>query len=145
MNRHESIMGAVAICAIVFAPATAAADCALMGLAPKVLSQPDTVLAPEGGFVVGAVSIDRGSLEDGDIATQVEFILAEQFKERGYSRRFVAVYSHSLVGMVALVGQWWLNDGSLPRDAVAAHIVNLAWNGLSELEKQPKIARVARK
>src|SRR5687767_3216314 len=73
MNRHESIMGAVAICAIVFAPATAAADCALMGLAPKVLSQPDTVLAPEGGFVVGAVSIDRGSLEDGDIATQVSW------------------------------------------------------------------------
>jgi hypothetical protein len=52
---------------------TAHADCALMGLAPKVLSAPDVVLAPDGGIVVGAVSEDRGSLDSGDIAVQAEW------------------------------------------------------------------------
>jgi hypothetical protein len=51
-------------------PAHAAADCALMGLAPKVLSAPDVALAADGGIVVGAVSEDRGALEDGDVAIQ---------------------------------------------------------------------------
>jgi hypothetical protein len=38
---------------------------------------------------------------------------------------------------VGLVGRWWL-DVRKPRKAmVAAHMVNLAWNGLSHLEAKP--------
>jgi hypothetical protein len=55
---------------IALVPVRAEADCAMMGLAAKVLTQPDTVLAPDGGIVVGAVSEERGSLESGDIAIQ---------------------------------------------------------------------------
>jgi len=77
----------------------------------------------------------------GDIATQVEHILAAQFKARGYDPKMSGVYSHALVGMVAVVGQWWLDTGKPERDAVAAHLVNLAWNGLSDLEKKPKLSR----
>lgn len=51
-------------------PAQAGADCALMGLVPKVLTAPDATLAADGGIVVGAVAEDRGSLESGDIAVQ---------------------------------------------------------------------------
>jgi hypothetical protein len=39
--------------------------------------------------------------------------------------------------MVALVGQWWLEAGKPARDVVAAHLVNIAWNGLSGLEQEP--------
>jgi len=41
--------------------------------------------------------------------------------------------------MVALTGQWWL-DAQSPRKAdVAAHLVNLAWNGLAGLERRPAL------
>jgi hypothetical protein len=44
-----------------------------------------------------------------------------------------------LVGMVALTGQWWLDAQSPSKDEVAAHMVNLAWNGLSGLEHEPRL------
>lgn len=73
----------------------------------------------------------------GDIASQVEFILARQFGDRGYDVKLAGLYSQALVGMVALVGQWWLDEGKPKRDEVAAHLVNLAWNGLRGLERDP--------
>jgi AcrR family transcriptional regulator len=75
----------------------------------------------------------------GDIATQVEYILRDQFKQRGFDTKLAALYSQALVGMVALVGQWWLDTGEPKRDAVAAHLVNLAWNGLEGLEQKPTL------
>jgi hypothetical protein len=39
--------------------------------------------------------------------------------------------------MVALTGQWWLDVRKPKRAEVAAHLVNLAWNGLSNLEGKP--------
>ena len=42
-------------------------------------------------------------------------------------------------GMVALTGQWWLDVRKPRREEVAAHIVNLAWNGLSGLEERPSL------
>ncbi|MFN2626758.1 MAG: TetR/AcrR family transcriptional regulator [Mycobacteriales bacterium] len=79
----------------------------------------------------------------GDIATQVEHILAEQFKDRGYDTKLAPLYSQALVGMVALTGQWWLDAKKPKRDKVAAHLVNLAWNGLSHLEHKPEL-RIAK-
>lgn len=74
-----------------------------------------------------------------DIASQVEHILAQQFSARGYDPKLAALYSQALVGMVALTGQWWLGARKPKRDEVAAHLVNLAWNGLSHLEEKPKL------
>lgn len=75
----------------------------------------------------------------GDIAVQVESILAAQFKARGYNTKLAPLYSHALVGMVALVGQWWLDARKPSRDEVTAHLVNLAWNGLGDLEHKPAL------
>jgi AcrR family transcriptional regulator len=75
----------------------------------------------------------------GDIATQVEYILAGQFKARGYNTKLAPLYSHALVGMVALSGQWWLDARKPSRDEVAAHLVNLAWNGLGNLDPKPTL------
>jgi AcrR family transcriptional regulator len=74
-----------------------------------------------------------------DIATQVEHVLAAQFKARGYDPKLAGLYSQALVGMVALTGQWWLDARKPKRDEVAAHLVNLAWNGLSHLEAKPRL------
>jgi AcrR family transcriptional regulator len=75
-----------------------------------------------------------------DIASQVEYILAREFKARGFEAKLAGLYSQALVGMVALTGQWWLEARKPKRDEVAAHLVNLAWNGLSHLEQKPRLA-----
>ncbi len=72
-----------------------------------------------------------------DIASQVEHILGVQFVKRGYDPKLAGLYSQSLVGMVALTGQWWLEARKPEKDEVAAHLVNLAWNGLSHMESAP--------
>lgn len=74
-----------------------------------------------------------------DIASQVEYILAREFKARGYDPKLAGLYSQALVGMVALTGQWWLEARRPKRDEVAAHLVNLAWHGLSHLEPKPRL------
>jgi AcrR family transcriptional regulator len=75
-----------------------------------------------------------------DIASQVEYILAREFKARGYDPKLAGLYSQALVGMVALTGQWWLEARKPKRDEVAAQLVNLAWHGLSHLEPRPRLA-----
>jgi AcrR family transcriptional regulator len=75
-----------------------------------------------------------------DATKQVEHLLAAEFKARGYDAKTAPMYAQMLVGMVALTGQWWL-DARKPRKAeVAAHLVNLAWNGLSGLERKPRLS-----
>ncbi len=74
-----------------------------------------------------------------DIASQAESILNSEFKARGYETKLAGLYSQALVGMVALTGQWWLEVRKPRKEEVAAHLVNLAWNGLSNLEAKPKL------
>ena len=74
-----------------------------------------------------------------DIASQVEHILGVQFSKRGYDSKLAALYAQALVGMVALTGQWWLEARKPKKNEVAAHLVNLAWNGLSNREGKPTL------
>lgn len=74
-----------------------------------------------------------------EIAGQVEYVLAEEFDRRGYDDKHAPMYAQMLVGMVALTGQWWLDVRKPKRAEVAAHVVNLAWNGLSGLEPRPTL------
>jgi AcrR family transcriptional regulator len=75
----------------------------------------------------------------GDVATQVEGILADQFKHQKLDPSVAPIYSQMLVGMVALTGQWWAEDRKPSKQIVAAHLVNLAWNGLSRMERRPTL------
>ena len=74
-----------------------------------------------------------------DIASQVESILGLHFSRQGYDRKLAALYSQALVGMVALTGQWWLEVRKPKKDEVAAHLVNLAWKGLSHMDHKPRL------
>jgi AcrR family transcriptional regulator len=73
----------------------------------------------------------------GEVARKVEHLLGRQFDSRGYDPQLAELYSQALVGMVALVGQWWLDTRSPDKNQVAAHLVNLAYNGLAHLEPTP--------
>jgi hypothetical protein len=75
-----------------------------------------------------------------DIAGQVEYNLADVLKARGYDPKLAPMYARMLVGMVALAGQWWLDVRKPKLEEMAAHLVNLAWNGLSQLDPKPKIS-----
>jgi AcrR family transcriptional regulator len=74
-----------------------------------------------------------------DVASQVEYILVREFSTRGIDVKLAGLYSQALVGMVALTGQWWQDHHKPNRKEVAAHLVNLAWNGLSRLDPSPTL------
>ena len=76
-----------------------------------------------------------------DVASQVEHIMVAQFKARRLDPKAAPMYAQMLVGMVALTGQWWLENPKMKKTDVAAHLVNLAWNGLTGLEKNPSLGR----
>lgn len=82
-------------------------------------------------------------------------ILAHAFKRNGLDERLAELYAQGMMGCVAMVAQWWTvntmgtdtsaqtgQGGSnatalFSKDVVAAHIVNLVWNGLAGMEKNP--------
>ena len=120
---------------------------------PKVLVERTTLAllgyieANEDGFRIlvrdSPVAQATGTFSSliGDVATQVEHLLADQFKKQGQDPKTAPIYAQMLVGMVALTGQWWLDARSPSKTVVAAHLVNLAWNGLSALDRRPTLTR----
>ncbi|MGK5552947.1 TetR/AcrR family transcriptional regulator [Actinomadura kijaniata] len=74
-----------------------------------------------------------------EIAGEVEHLMAQELDRHDYDDKFAPMYAQMLVGMVALTGQWWLDARRPKREEVAAHVVNLAWNGLSGLEPRPSL------
>ncbi len=76
------------------------------------------------------------------IARDVEHILSKEFGSRGLSAEVGGMYAQMLVGMVAMTGQWWLDSRSPDKATVAAHLVNLSWNGLTGLQKDPKLSHM---
>ncbi|QQU93316.1 TetR/AcrR family transcriptional regulator [Corynebacterium aurimucosum] len=75
---------------------------------------------------------------------QIAHILGEAFEHRGLDPELAVLYGQALVGMVATTAQWWLDVREPSRETVAAHIVNLCWNGLSGMEAAPKLKGVSR-
>ena len=69
---------------------------------------------------------------------------APSSRRRGYDPKLAELYSQALVGMVALIGRWWLEVRKPRKETVAAHLVNLAWNGLSHLEAKPTLITTRR-
>ena len=71
--------------------------------------------------------------------SQVSHILGTAFTHRGFDENLAVLYAQALVGMVSMTAQWWLDERQPAKEVVAAHVVNLCWNGLSKLETSPKL------
>jgi AcrR family transcriptional regulator len=80
----------------------------------------------------------------GEVARKVEHILGREFGARGYDPLLAKLYSQALVGMVSLVGQWWLDNRTIDKERVAAHLVNLSYNGLAHLDPHPRLGPAVR-
>lgn len=79
-----------------------------------------------------------------DIAGHITHELTRVMSRREIDPRYAPLYSQMLVGMVALTGDWWLEHGQeFTAEEVAAHLVNLAWNGLTGLEANPRLTTTA--
>jgi AcrR family transcriptional regulator len=76
-----------------------------------------------------------------DAVSQVGHILAADFTRRGFDAGFAPLYAQALVGMVSMTAQWWLDVREPSKEVVAAHVVNLCWNGLTNLEAAPQLGR----
>ncbi|MFI5504374.1 TetR family transcriptional regulator [Corynebacterium kutscheri] len=84
----------------------------------------------------------------GDATVQVSHILGKAFERSGLNPDYATLYGQALVGMVSMTAQWWLDERreassevvELSKENVAAHIVNLCWNGLAGMEAEPHLS-----
>ena len=70
---------------------------------------------------------------------QVGQLLTGDFSRRGLNPELAPLYAQALVGMVATTATWWLDERTPSKEVVAAHLVNLCWNGLMHLEDDPPL------
>ena len=70
----------------------------------------------------------------GDISIRVEDILTEAFK-----RQHLPAKGVPYIGMTVYTCQYWADQRKLSKEQLAAHIVNLAWHGLSRMEAKPEL------
>jgi AcrR family transcriptional regulator len=74
-----------------------------------------------------------------EAVNQVSSILAGDFSRRGLDPDMAPLYAQALVGSVSMTAQWWLDVREPKKEVVAAHLVNLCWNGLMHLEDDPQL------
>ncbi len=98
-----------------------------------IISRGSSATSPEGSFATIL----------SDVASHAEDLLAGEFAKTHLDPALAPMYAQMLVGLVALTGQWWLDnrDNGLSKDVVAAHVVNLAWNGMRHLQPEPRLDR----
>lgn len=92
-----------------------------------ILARDSSVVAAQGSFA----SILS------DIVGRVTDLLEAPLKRHGFQAPHSDLYAQALVGLVALAGQSWLDTREPPKEVVAAHLVNLAWNGMANLVPNP--------
>ncbi|QLQ14956.1 MAG: TetR/AcrR family transcriptional regulator [Micropruina sp.] len=98
-----------------------------------IIARDSSAASPEGSFATIL----------SDIASRVEDLLAAEFDKFDFDPGLAPMYAQMLVGLVALTGQWWLDAREthpLEKRTVAAHLVNLAWNGMKNLQPSPKLS-----
>lgn len=74
-----------------------------------------------------------------DITVQVEDLLGLQFQRTGHDPKLARLYAQALVGLVAQTGQQWLDHREPAKEVVARHVINLAWNGMANLQTDPQL------
>jgi len=70
-----------------------------------------------------------------DVIVRVEGLLTPKFEAKGFDPMAVPLIAQALTGLVAMTGQWWLDNPEVPKLEVATYLVNLAWNGMHQLDR----------
>lgn len=72
-----------------------------------------------------------------DIVAKCEAVLQEAFSRFGLPKQSASIYARTLVGSVALTGQWWEEERHISKEDITAQVVNFVWNGLTDLQAYP--------
>ena len=84
----------------------------------------------------------------GEVSEHLTTFLARDFERVGLDPTYAPIYGNLLGGAVAHAGLWWSSeaeteDGAarsqFTKEEMAAHMINLIWNGLHSLEKDPRL------
>ena len=104
----------------------------------RIISRDSTTAS--GGGAAGGIGEASFATILSDIASRVEDQLADEFVKRDLDPDTAPLYGQMLVGLVALAGQWWVDNRSgMAKPVVAAHLVNLMWYGIRGLRPQPTL------
>ena len=77
----------------------------------------------------------------GDYLTE---LLAAYFEHLNFDVDTAPLYAQMLAGAVGTMGQIWAQEKSPEKEVLAAHLVNLMWNGLRGLEHEPSLELLGR-
>ncbi|MBV7295689.1 TetR/AcrR family transcriptional regulator [Corynebacterium sp. TAE3-ERU12] len=79
----------------------------------------------------------------GNATGRVAHILGQAFTRANLDESTAVLYAQAMVGMVSQTAQWWLDERGTEdapdKETVAAHVVNLCWNGLAGMEVNPQL------
>lgn len=94
---------------------------------------------PEGFQIIMRDSSERGGSGVAsilaDAIVRVEGLLIPRFEAHGFDSKSVPLIAQAITGLVAMTGQWWLDNPEYTKSEVASYLVNLAWNGLHHLQR----------
>ena len=69
-----------------------------------------------------------------DVIMRIEGLLIPQFEARGIDPKAVPLIAQAITGLIAMTGQWWLDNPDFTKQEVASYLVNLAWNGMHHFD-----------
>lgn len=74
-----------------------------------------------------------------DMGEHLTLLLGSYFAQLGFDVESAPLYGQMLAGMVGTMGQSWARSKEPSKEVLASHLVNLIWNGLRGLEREPKL------
>ena len=74
-----------------------------------------------------------------DMGEHLTRLLGAYFEQLGFNVDTAPLYGQMLAGMVGTMGQSWSKEKETTKEVLAAHLVNLMWNGLRGLEHNPTL------
>ncbi len=78
------------------------------------------------------------------IAGHVEKMFDAAFEQDGFDPAAAPIYAQGMIGAITLSGVWWIHQPDRPsKEFAASHVVNLIWNGLRGLKKEPSLSSQA--
>ncbi len=79
----------------------------------------------------------------GEVTENLTVLLSLHLERHGLNPPAAPVYGQMLGGAMVHVGMWWIREGAensgLSREEFSAHVINLFWNGLHDLQKNPRL------
>lgn len=113
-----------------------ALELVVMGLLDYIEANPDGF-----GLMVhqspGVLAGGRFSTIMSDMAEILTNFLSGFFAGSDFDIDSLALYAQMLSGLVGIMGQSWAISRAPSKEIMAAHLVNLMWNGLHNLEANP--------